>query len=54
MLVLGRLPAGGARLFRAMPRPYQRHALNVAARLSRAGHSNPLLLAAALFWLATA
>ncbi len=42
------LPPAAARLFRAMPRPYQRHALNVAARLQRAGHRDPVLLAAAL------
>jgi len=42
------LPPAAARLLRAMPRPYQRHALNVAARLERAGHHDPALLAAAL------
>jgi hypothetical protein len=42
------LPEPAARLFRAMPRPYQRHALNVAARLRREGHSDPILLSAAL------
>ncbi len=42
------LPPAAARLFRAMPRPYQRHALNVATRLQGAGHSDPVLLAAAL------
>ena len=31
------LPAPAARLFRAMPRPYRRHALNVAARLTAEG-----------------
>ncbi|MGI8587874.1 MAG: hypothetical protein ACR2M0_09335 [Chloroflexia bacterium] len=42
------LPDDAARLFRAMPQPYQRHALNVAARLSQEGHTEPLLLSAAL------
>ncbi len=42
------LPPTAARLLRAMPRPYQRHALNVAARLQQAGHHDPTLLAAAL------
>ncbi|MDQ2810190.1 MAG: hypothetical protein M3Z04_25200, partial [Chloroflexota bacterium] len=42
------LPPVAARLFRAMPRPYQRHALNVAARLRQAGQHDPTLLAAAL------
>ncbi|HUS16033.1 MAG TPA: hypothetical protein VM536_13620 [Chloroflexia bacterium] len=42
------LPEPAARLFRAMPRPYQRHALNVAARLYAEGHQDPPLLQAAL------
>ncbi|HMA38418.1 MAG TPA: hypothetical protein VKY74_28475 [Chloroflexia bacterium] len=42
------LPAPAAQLFRAMPRPYQRHALNVADRLRREGHTDPHLLQAAL------
>lgn len=43
------LPAPAARLFRAMPRPYQRHALNVAARLVQQGHgADRHLLQAAL------
>jgi hypothetical protein len=47
-LAQARLPDPAARLFRAMPRPYQRHALNVAARLRREGHTDPILLSAAL------
>jgi hypothetical protein len=47
-LAQARLPEPAARLFRAMPRPYQRHALNVAARLQRGGHTDPTLLGAAL------
>jgi hypothetical protein len=47
-LAAAALPAPAAALFRAMPRPYQRHALNVAARLRREGHADPRLLRAAL------
>ena len=47
-LAQARLPEPAARLFRAMPRPYQRHALNVAARLRGEGHNDPALLSAAL------
>jgi hypothetical protein len=42
------LPEAAARLFRAMPRPYQRHALNVAGRLGREGAPDQVLLQAAL------
>src|SRR5689334_7464213 len=42
------LPAPAARLFRTMPRAYQRHALNVAARLQEEGAAGPTLLQAAL------
>jgi len=42
------LPPPAARLFRAMPRPYRRHALNVAARLAAGGAADTHLLQAAL------
>ena len=42
------LPADAARLVRAMPRAYQRHALNVLRRLHAQGHADPRLLQAAL------
>jgi hypothetical protein len=42
------LPVGGARLFAAMPTADQRHGLDVAEALLRAGHDDPDLLGAAL------
>ena len=47
-LAAAALPAPAAALFRGMPRPYQRHALNVAARLRQEGHEDVRLLRAAL------
>jgi hypothetical protein len=42
------LPAAAARVFDAMPRADQRHALEVVARLRSTGQTDPDLLAAAL------
>ena len=47
-LALAALPAPAAQLFRTMPRPYRRHALNVAGRLYAEGQTDRQLLQAAL------
>lgn len=48
LLVRRALPDQAAAIFEGMPVADRRHALDVAARLRRAGHDDPDLLAAAL------
>jgi hypothetical protein len=48
LLQAGQVPASLASLFERMPVPYQWHALNVARHLQAEGHSDPILLQAAL------